>query len=337
MLRFPGSYLSGAIMIAFSRSFSVVCFLALMTLPVSSVLASPATDTAAASADAAAVAKGTPKSVEEIARESVNPLAAFYRFDYDLRYQTYQGDIAGADDQNSWEHLFQTTIPFGQKDGKGWIFRFGLPYVPDQPIYWTDKGHAQWRMRQEDPREDGDGYWYPTHGHTGDVNFDLVYGGVNDSGRILSYGMAGELPTSSDTSNAKQQLILGPEINIGRMTDRVVYGAIFSHVVDVVEKKDKNTPDTSITTIQGYFSYGLGHGWQLISNPVITYDWEGDSGNKLDLPLGGGVAKTVMINKMPLRFAAELQYFVASTDRFGPDMLFKFSMSPIMPSRYTRH
>ena len=322
---------------ALSRSLSATCFLAVLTLPVSVSLASPVTDAVDTSSDLASVSKGTPKTVEEIARESTNPLAAFYRFDFDVQYQTYQGDIAGADDQHSWDYLFQATIPFREKNGRGWVFRFGLPYAPDQPIYWTDKGHAEWRMRQEDPREDGDGYWYPTHGHTGDVSFDLVYGGVNDSGRILSYGMAGELPTSSDTSNAKQQLILGPEINIGKMTDWGVYGAIVSQVIDVVEKKDKNTPDTNITTIRGYLSYGLGHGWQLVSNPVITYDWEGDSGNKLNLPLGGGVAKTFMISKMPVRIAAELQYFVASTDRFGPDMLFKFSMSPIMPGKYTRH
>jgi len=110
-----------------------------------------------------------------------------------------------------------------------------------------------------------------------------------------------------------------------------------SHVIDVAEKKEKNPPDMNQTTIQAYFSYGLGNGWQLISNPVITYDWAGDSGNKLNLPLGGGVAKTTRIGKMPLRMAAELQYYVASTDRFGPDMLFKFSLSPIMPSKHTRH
>jgi len=319
------------------RSLSLTLLLVLTAFPVTGAAASSGTDTGVVSTDTDPVQKGAPKSVEEIALESTNPLAAFYRFDYEFQYQTYQGDIAGADDQHSTYHLFQTTIPFAQNNGKGWVVRFGLPYVPDQPIYWTDKGHPEWRVHQEDPRDDGDGYWGPTHGHTGDVSFDLVYGGVNDSGRILSYGMAGELPTSSDTSNAKQQLILGPEVNIGKVTDWGVYGAVISHVFDVVEKKDKHTPNTSITTIQGYFGYGLGHGWQLVSNPVISYDWEGDSGNKLDLPLGGGVAKTTMLWKMPLRIAAEVQYYVASTDRFGPDVLFKFSMSPIMPSKYTRH
>lgn len=323
-------------MSSLSRLRPVTALLALLFLPVFSVSASVAAD--ASSETGVPVEKGTPKTVDEIARESANPLAAFYRFDYQALYRTYRGDIAGADDQSSWYHLFQVTVPFAEKNGKGWVFKFVLPYFADQPIYWTDnRGYAEWRMHQQDPLQDGDGYWRPTHGHTDATTFELVYGGVNDTGRILSYGMAGELPTTSDTSNGKQQLILGPEVNIGRMTDWGTYGAIFSQVIDVAEKKDKHTPDTNITTIQGYFSYGLGHGWQFISNPVISYDWEGDSGNRLNLPVGGGIAKTTMLGKIPLRIETELQYFIASTDRFGPDMLFKFSLSPIMPGKYTRH
>jgi hypothetical protein len=120
------------------------------------------------------------------------------------------------------------------------------------------------------------------------------------------YGLAGILPTTSDTSNGRQQLILGPELNIGKMTDWGTYGALISHIVDVAEKKDKGTPDTTQTTIQAYFSYGLGSGWQLISNPTITYDWEGDSSNKLSLPLGGGFAKTFKIRETPIRITAKL-------------------------------
>jgi hypothetical protein len=330
MLRFLGKYLQGLIMNSLSRALLTTWFFAFLASPAMSVAAS-------SEADKSTNPPGTPKSIEEIARESSNPLAAFYRFDYEGQYRTYRGDIAGADDQNGSYQLLQASIPFAEKNGKGWLFRVGIPYVPDQPIYWADVGYAEWRIRQEDPREKADGYWGPTHGHTDNIRIDLVYGGVKSSGLILSYGIAGELPTTSDTSNGKQQLILGPALNLGKMTGWGVYGAMFSHVIDLTEKKDYEVPDTSITTIQGYLSYGLGNGWQLVSNPVISYDWEGDSGNKLNLPLGGGVAKTTMISKMPLKVTAEFQYFVASTDRFGPDLLFKLSLSPIMPGKHTRH
>lgn len=324
-------------MFQFTRILSMVCFV--------SVLAIPATIQAGYSESEKDSETSTPemsgikpeKSIQELSREMTNPLAAFWRFDYEGRHTSYKGNMPGADDQSSWSHYFQFTMPFREKEGKGWVFSFSLPYFHDQPIYWADRGYAEWRLRQQDPTDQEGGYWAPTHAHTDAVSFDLVYGGVNESGRILNYGLAGILPTTSDTSNGRQQLILGPAVNIGKMTDWGVYGVLFSHIIDVAEKKDKGTPDTTQTTLQGYFSYDLGRGWQLVSNPVVTYDWEGDSGNKLNLPLGGGFAKTFKISKLPIRLTAEVQYFVASTDRFGPDWLYMFGLSSIIPSKHTRH
>ena len=48
------------------------------------------------------VAVESPKTIDQIAREMGNPLAAFWRFDYEAQYRTFQGDIPGADDQTSW-------------------------------------------------------------------------------------------------------------------------------------------------------------------------------------------------------------------------------------------
>jgi len=324
-------------MVPYIRVFSTICFVMALASPTLSEALSSESDAIPEKQTSSAENTGSQKSVEDIAREMTNPLAAFWRFDYTGEHRNYQGSIPGADDQKGWAHNFQFTMPFREKDGKGWVFRFSLPYFPDQPVYWADKGYAEWRIRQEDPTLQEGGFWAPTHAHTDAVTFDLAYGGVNESGRILNYGVAGVLPTTSDTSNGRQQFILGPAVNIGKMTDWGVYGVLVSHIIDLVEKRDKGTPDTTQTTLQAYFSYDLGRGWQLISNPVITYDWEADSGNKLNLPLGGGIAKTFKIGKVPLRLTAEVQYFVASTDRFGPDRLYKFSLSPIMPSKHTRH
>ena len=314
-----------------------LCFALMIGLP---AIGSADTSESASSPDrptSVDAVPGSQKSIDQMARELSNPLAPFNNLAFQVDYRSYQGSMPGANDQTQLAYIFQPVIPFRQKNGKGWVFRFALPFIDDQPIYWTPLGYAEWRIRQEDPTQNGEDLWEDTHGHTDAVNFDLVYGGVRDSGLILMYGIAGVLPTTSDTSNGRQQFILGPELNIGKMTDWGVYGALISHVIDVVEKRDKGTPDTTQTTIQAYFSYGLGNGWQLISNPTITYDWEGDSSNKLNLPLGGGVAKTTRIGKMPLRVAAEFQKFVASTDRFGPDWLFQLTFSPVIPNKYTRN
>jgi len=334
---FTATIIKALPMLAFLRAISIICFVMALALPVKAVAATDGSDTDPQTSSQAKKNRGTQKTAEEISREMVNPLAPFWRFDYTGERRTYQGSIPGADDQNGWSHSFQFTMPFREKDGKGWVFRWALPYLPDQPVYWAEKGYAEWLIRQEDPTLQEDGFWAPTHAHTDDVTFDLAYGGVNESGRILNYGVAGVLPTTSDTSNGKQQFIMGPAVNIGKITDWGVYGVLASHVIDLIEKRGKKTPDTTQTTLQAYFSYDLGRGWQLISNPVITYDWEGDSGNKLNLPLGGGIAWTMKVGKMPIRFTAEAQYFVASTNRFSSDWLYKFSVSPIMPSKHTRH
>ena len=270
------------------------------------------------------------ESNDVLAREMSNPLAALTSFSYRAEYRRYQGSIPGSDDRDNLIHNFQAVIPFAQKNGKGFVFRFSIPINTDQSIYRSDRAYPEWRIRLEDPTLNGLGKWEFTHGHTDDTTFDFAYGGVNENGFILQYGVSGVLPTASDTSNARQQLILGPELNIGKMTGWGEYGALFSHVIDVVEKPDKGTPDTSMSTIQAYFSYSLGNGWQFVSNPIISYDWEADSGNKLALPLGGGIAKTTRFGKIPLRVATEIYNYVESTNRFGPEWLFTFTISPVL-------
>jgi hypothetical protein len=288
-------------------------------------------------------AAGTEKPVERIAREMSNPLAAFTSVTYRLEHRSFTGDIEGADDQTGTSHVMQAVLPFKQQDGQGFVVRLMLPYEPDKPIYWVDqdtwseKGYPEWLIRQQDPGLQGEGVWESTHGHTGDMLADIVYGGVDSGGTILTYGMTARLPTSSDTSNARQQLVVGPLINVGKMTGWGTYGAMFSHVIDVVEKRDKGTPDTTISTIDAYFSYGLGNGWQLISSSKATYDWEADSGNKLSIPLGGGIAKTTRLGSMPLRIAAELQKYVVTTDRFSSDLFFQFSITPVLANKYTHY
>jgi hypothetical protein len=84
------------------------------------------------------------------------------------------------------------------------------------------------------------------------------------------------------------------------------------------------------------FAYGLGNGWQVFSNPTISYDWAADSGNKLLLPIGAGISKTLRIGRVPLKLAFEIQKFVESPEQFGPDWLFTFSFTPVIAYPYLK-
>ena len=127
-------------------------------------------------------------------------------------------------------------------------------------------------------------------------------------------------------SQSIDQYQLGPEIALGKITDWGLFGGWLKHLTRV---SGEDAWDTNMTSLKIFFAYGLGNGWQLFSNPVIQYDWEGDTDNKLFLPVGGGVSKTTFIGRVPVNFAFEIQKYLASPDSIGPDWLFTFSVTPV--------
>ena len=73
-----------------------------------------------------------------------------------------------------------------------------------------------------------------------------------------------------------------------------------------------------------------------MSNPVITADWEADSGNELLLPIGAGVSKTTRFGKVPVKLAFEIEKYVVSADRFGTDWLLTFSITPVFRNPFQK-
>ena len=91
--------------------------------------------------------------------------------------------------------------------------------------------------------------------------------------------------------------------------------------------------NTNTSTLEVFFAWGLGNGWQIISYPVIEYDWEAASGNHLALPLGGGVSKTVRLGRVPMKMNLELYGYLESPEAFGPEWMLRFSLAPALPGR----
>jgi hypothetical protein len=148
-------------------------------------------------------------------------------------------------------------------------------------------------------------------------------------------GLAGALPTSQDGSVERDQYLLGPEAAIGKTYDWGIIGAWGKHLFDVANssRTEKQRPidwKTSETRIRLIFGYDLGNDWQIVSNPEFVYDWEGVSNNKILLPLGGGVAKTFGIGRVPLRASLEAYYYGVSPDAFGPEWQLNFSLIPVI-------
>lgn len=280
--------------------------------------------------DATVSIKPDALSLDEIAMELSNPVTALATISNDFEYRIYQGSLPGADDDSAYIYTLRPSIPIPLSNGKNILMRFGIPVNGEQPIYAVGNEQVSpFLIRQTASTIPTDGTFdnYHGHSHLGDIDFDIAYGGVSANGFISMYGIAGVLPTSQDLSQSIDQYQLGPEVAFGKVTGWGVYGAWLTHLTGVY---GEDKWDTNMTSLKIFFAWGLGNGWQVFSNPVIEYDWEGDSDNQLFLPLGAGVSKTTRIGSMPMKLSFEIQKYIASPDAIGPDWLFTFSFTPVI-------
>lgn len=305
----------------------------------------PATGWGAVSADAdedRALEDGPiEKSIDQIALELTNPLNPYFFIDNTIEFRTYQGTLPGSSDQSAWSYTLAASFPFTLKNGKNITVGASIPFNLDQaiwvvdyddPIWEPDTDYRDFRLRQSPyVTPDTGGYIAGyAHDHIDDLRLEAAYGGISDSGFTSMIGLVTVLPTSQDLSSSRDQWLLGPQLTLGKQSDWGNIGVRATHLTRI---SGENRWDTNETTFDVYFSYGLGNGWQLISNPRITYDWEADSGNELLLPIGGGAAKTFRAGNTPLRIAAEIQNFVVSSDRLGAEWLFSLRVTPVVSDR----
>ena len=277
-----------------------------------------------------------------IAKELSNPVTSLRSIVNEIEFRSFQGDLFDSSEQTNLVYRFSLSFPFKLKNGKNILVRATIPmdiYEPewrvneDDPIFEVDRDYTEFLLRQSPQITDDTGHFRSAHGHLSDFTYDVAYGGESDNGFISMYGIAGVFSSSQNISGSRNQTLLGPEVAFGKSTDWGVVGAWMKHLVDVAGEESFNTNET---TLDLFFSYGLGNGWQIISNPTILFDWEADSGNELLLPLGGGVAKTIRWGNTPVRMEFEVQNYLVNMDRFGPKWLLSFSITPVIGNMFAK-
>jgi hypothetical protein len=169
----------------------------------------------------------------------------------------------------------------------------------------------------------------------GDISFDLVYAGTEmqdkHDGFLWGIGAAGTLPTATSDDFGGDQWRLGPEVFGGVIRKWGTVGGLINHQWNV---GGSNNDTHSVTAGQYFYAIGLGDGWQFASGPNFSYDWEADSDQAWTLPVGVGLARTVKFGETPVKFQAQVQYFVEQPDAFGPEWLLKFTVTPVIKNPF---
>ncbi len=152
-------------------------------------------------------------------------------------------------------------------------------------------------------------------------NGKFVWGGGFDLG----------FPTATDDILGTGKWLAGPSALGVYLGPKWKLGALMQQYWDFAGDSDRD--DVNMMNLQYFYMYSLDETTSIGAAPNIIINWEQDSDNKLTLPVGLGINKTVQIGKVPVRFGAEVYYSVIQPDDVaGAEWNFRFYMIPAAPS-----
>lgn len=259
------------------------------------------------SSPAAAQGSAAAPSADEVAKSLANPNTPLATLNFKLQYRAFDGDLPDAGDESGTSMLFQPAFPFPLDNGDMVFFRPAIPIQFDQPVF------------------EGPGEGFDSVSGMGDIAFDLAYGRTNkETGVVWAAGMIASIPTATEDELGFDRWTAGPELFIGKLSAKSVYGALTTYQTDFAGSGDL---DVSTFTVNAIAVFLPGGGWNVGSVPIMVFDEEN---SQWTIPLNLQVGKTVILGGRPWKFGVEFNYYVEQPDAFGPDWMVGFNFGPVV-------
>ena len=161
-----------------------------------------------------------------------------------------------------------------------------------------------------------------------DIVFTAFYAPTTD-GTMWGVGPVLELPTGG-SQRGSQKWSAGISgvlmVQPGNWTVGLLANNVWSYA------GDSEAASVNKGLIQYFVVYQLGNGWYVNSAPIITVDWEAESGQRWKVPFGAGGGKLMRWGKLPVNIQTQAYYYVASPD-FGPDWQYRLQVQFLLPMK----
>lgn len=171
---------------------------------------------------------------------------------------------------------------------------------------------------------------------------DMYYVGLFSPKKPIEYdNLAGKgvwgvgfdlgFPTASEDVLGSDKWTAGPSALYAYLGPKWKVGGLLQQYFDYAGPSD--AADVNLTNLQYLYYYSLSPTLSVGAAPNIIVDWEQSSDNRLTLPIGVGVNKTINIGKVPVRFGLEFHYSVIRPDDIASaDWNLRFNIIPAAPS-----
>ncbi|MGE3291237.1 MAG: neuromedin U [Geminicoccaceae bacterium] len=247
----------------------------------------------------------TPSEEEtrELAKQAQNPIANLIS----VPFQNNTQFNFGPRERTLNVLNFQPVIPFKLNENWNLITRTIVPFIH---LPSSEKG---------DSSDNGIGDVNPTFFFATSLARDLMVG----------FGPTFTLPTATKSDLGTEKWSAGPAGVVVWTPGKWVVGTLVNNQWSFAGDSDRKSVNQML--VQPFVNYNIADGWYLISNPIVTANWEaGRSKDTWTVPVGGGVGRLFHIGKLPINASIQAFDYVEKPE-YGADWELRAELAFLFP------
>jgi len=247
-----------------------------------------------------ATAETNSKSKEDIEKAAQNPIASMYVLP--IQNNTQFG--IGPDKRTQNITNIQPVIPVGLSENVNLIVRTIIPLI-SQP---TTINESEFGL--------------------GDIALSLFFTPKKPGKLIWGVGPAIGIPTATDPVLGAEKWSAGPSIIALVQPKGWTMGLVIQNTWSFAGNDDRSNVNAFYTNI--FIVKNIAKGWYVNSAPIITANWEAESGEQWLVPIGVGAGKVFRLGKLPVNAqVGYYNYVIAPTN--GPDWQLRAQVNFMFP------
>jgi hypothetical protein len=253
-------------------------------------------------------AAGQAKGGEDLAAKTQNPVGAMYSLPFKFTFDY------GADNGEATFLNIQPVIPVTVGD---WnlINRVIMPLI-DTPGLVTGTPEIPNPVQ-------GDGA-----SGLGDINYSVFVSPAEPGKIIWGVGPSLMMDTATDDQLGSGKWSAGPTAVVLVQPKPWTLGLLGRQLWSFAGDSERKGVNQLL--LEPFINYNLDNGWYLISDMIITANWQADSSNRWTIPLGGGVGKMFAIGGQKMNTKLEAYYNVEKPDG-APDWSMSWTLQFLFP------
>ena len=162
----------------------------------------------------------------------------------------------------------------------------------------------------------------------GDINYSLFVSPAKPEKFIWGVGPSVMFPSASNDQLGSGKWSAGPTGVILVQPKWGTYGGLVRQLWSFAGDDDR--PSVNQMLIEPFINYNLDGGWYLISDMILTANWNASSSQRWTVPLGGGVGKLLKIGNQAINVRTEAYCNVVTPDS-APDWQWGFTIQFLFP------